>query len=143
LSLLIGYGNTLCGDDGVGVYAADTLLKEGLPSHVDVITARQLYPEMAEAISRATCVVFVDARADGVPGEVMHQCLEPGKENGPLIHHAQPDQLLRLAAVLYGCCPPAHLVTITGQDFAIGSGFSVPVNTHLPHLIDTVRRLLR
>lgn len=141
MTLVIGYGNTLCGDDGVGVAVAEALIKGGLPAHVHVITAHQLYPEMAEAISTAAQVIFVDARADGTPGDISEQRLSPASDEGALVHHMQPGQLLRLALLLYGACPPAHLVTITGQTFDLGSGFSDIVRPRLPDLVRAVKHL--
>jgi hydrogenase maturation protease len=49
-TLIIGYGNPLREDDGVGWQVADQLLKNSEGS-IKVLTAHQLTPELAEPIS--------------------------------------------------------------------------------------------
>jgi hydrogenase maturation protease len=48
--LLIGYGNTLRNDDGVGVRIAEIIAEENRP-HVQVIATHQLTPELAARYS--------------------------------------------------------------------------------------------
>ena len=57
VALVIGYGNTLRGDDGVGPLAADTIRGWGLEG-VAAISITQLTPELAEPISAARLAVF-------------------------------------------------------------------------------------
>lgn len=145
MTLVIGYGNTLCGDDGVGVYIAEKLTEAGVPPSVTVITAHQLYPEMAELVSAAERVIFVDARADATPGavgQIIEERLQPAPADGALVHHIQPGQLLRLTVMLYGSSPPAELITITGQNFDLGDDFSSLVHAKLPALLSLVRSKL-
>src|SRR5687767_15002380 len=66
--LVIGYGNTLRRDDGVGPRVAETVGALRLPG-VRTLVCQQLSPEHAEPISQADAVVFVDAAVDA-PGEV-------------------------------------------------------------------------
>src|ERR1044072_3449496 len=67
--LVIGYGNELRGDDGVGPRVARAVQQLSLP-HVRVLVQHQLTPELAEDISRARAVVFVDAAIDCEVGRV-------------------------------------------------------------------------
>jgi len=61
--LIIGWGNPLRGDDGVGWRAAE-LLSGTLAGHdVAVRVSHQLMPELAEEISRSEFVVFIAASA--------------------------------------------------------------------------------
>lgn len=142
MTLVIGYGNTLCGDDGVGVYLAEALLAAGPPAGVTVVTAHQLYPEMAEAISAAQRALFLDARVDGTPGEIRQLCLVPLAGDGAFVHRVLPGHLLQLAALLYGTAPPAELITLTGQNFEIGDDFSPVVRARLPEMLARVRAAL-
>ena len=69
---IVGYGNPLRGDDGVGQEVATALLRQknsagGLAS-ATIICAHQLLPEMALDISRSRFAVFIDAAHDGRPG---------------------------------------------------------------------------
>src|ERR1019366_9269285 len=62
--LIIGYGIPLRSDDGIGWHAAQSLLNEWPAEEVRVESAQQLLPEMADWISDAHCVVFIDARSE-------------------------------------------------------------------------------
>ena len=66
--LVVGYGNPLCGDDGVGWHAAGLLASDPRLDGVRVVTHHQLAPELATDVSRASLVVLVDASTDGDPG---------------------------------------------------------------------------
>jgi hydrogenase maturation protease len=137
--LVIGYGNTLCGDDGAGVYVAQMLIESGLPETVRVITAYQLLPEMAADIEQAAHVIFVDARIGNQPGDIAHEVLSPSVRMESPGHHLHPSRLMGLAQTLYGRSPSAQLFTITGQTFDPGEGLSAVVRAKLPELVAQVR----
>lgn len=60
-TLIIGYGNPLRGDDGLGWHVAQRLAAV-LPQHrARIEVCHQLTPELAEPISRADLVIFIDA----------------------------------------------------------------------------------
>lgn len=58
--LVIGYGNTLRKDDGVGPALAETVATLGLPG-VEVLSCPLLTPELAAPISDAKVVLFINA----------------------------------------------------------------------------------
>lgn len=58
--LLIGIGNRLCGDDGVGAQLVDALTAEG-DGRLRTLTVHQLTPELAAVVADASAVLFVDA----------------------------------------------------------------------------------
>ncbi len=60
--LVIGYGNTLRGDDGVGQLVAVAVSKWQLPG-VIALERHQLTAELAEPLSRAAIAIFVDSQA--------------------------------------------------------------------------------
>ena len=109
-SLVIGYGNTLRGDDGVGVRVAEAVEAWGMPG-VKVIACHQLMPELAEAVARAQRVVFVDAALDA-PREVQWRRLEPAQSSQLIAHAADPRTLLAMARDVYQHCPEAWWLTI-------------------------------
>ncbi len=137
--LIIGYGNPLCGDDGVGwrvVEALDSLVPDGA-----AVAIHQLTPEWAEQISAADLVIFVDAAVGDVPGEVRSFPIWPAMAH-PGSHQITPDGVLSMAADLFGRCPPAHLVTITGGSFEISESLTPAVAAAVPHALDRIRELL-
>ena len=65
--LVIGCGNPLRGDDGLGWRAA-AALRPCPPPGTTIITCHQLLPELAELLSRAALVILIDASAADPPG---------------------------------------------------------------------------
>lgn len=59
--LIVGYGNRLRSDDGLGVLAAEQLLRAGPVEGTEILACRQLTPEFAESISQVETVLFIDA----------------------------------------------------------------------------------
>jgi hydrogenase maturation protease len=142
-TLVIGYGSTLHSDDAVGVRLAARLTAVCDPT-VTVLARHQLLPELAEPISRAQRVIFVDAAApsdDTTAGQVSVRPVTPEALTGALVHHVRPESLLGLAALLYGHAPPAHLVTISVQSLVLGGDLSPQVAAALPEAVARVRAL--
>lgn len=141
-ALIIGYGNSLRSDDGVGPAIVQALASEP-PLDCRIVVCHQLTPELAESIAGVNLVVFVDAAADIQPGAVIaHQIRETSKRPSGLMHTADPAALLSLARKLYGRSPKAFLVTVGVSSFALSEGLSQAVSSALPEAIATVRRLV-
>jgi len=130
-ALILGYGNPLCGDDGVGwriVAALEPILSQGWTAEA----VHQLTPEWAEPLSRAAAVVFVDAAVGNCPGEVRDFSLAPEELAHAGSHHTTPQGLLAMAQDLFGRCPPARMVTVTGGSFAIAEALTPEVEAAVP-----------
>jgi hydrogenase maturation protease len=131
-SLVIGYGNPLRGDDGVGWHVAATLEARREDLTVEVITCQQLVPELAERISLAKNVYFVDANRAGVPGEWRCEPIRVENAAHALAHFASPSALLAMAQKLFGAAPTAHLFTVCGASFELGEELSAVVAAAIP-----------
>jgi hydrogenase maturation protease len=138
--LVIGVGNPLRGDDGLGGEVIQRLAPTLPGEAVQWVACHQLAPELAEAVSQAERVAFIDVRRGSPPGELACQPLEP--RSGPLAafsHHLDPPALLAWARALFGTCPPAVLFSVVGDSFGYGEGLSAPVRNTLPELLQRVR----
>ncbi len=120
--LVIGYGNTLRRDDGVGPKVAEAVAELALPG-VRTLACPLLAPELAEAVSQARAVIFVDAAVDA-PREVQKRALAPAGSSQVMAHAASPATLLALARDVFGHAPEAWLITIPVEDLGIGDEFS-------------------
>ncbi len=117
-TVIIGYGNPLRGDDGLGWFAARRLEEIFPHENVHIITCHQLTPELAEDISRADLVLFIDASIEGLPGSFNVLALEAGDDDLiSLTHDFTPTSLLTLSKFLYGKTPEAYVLSITGECF--------------------------
>lgn len=108
--LVIGYGNTLRGDDGVGPRVAEAVDALHLPG-VRTLICQQLSPEHAAPISLAQTVIFVDAAVDA-PQEVQLRRLEPNDTSQLMAHAADPRTMLALSRDVFGHVPQAWWLTI-------------------------------
>jgi hydrogenase maturation protease len=113
--MVIGYGNPLRQDDGLGLRAAEILEASG----IDAMRCHQLTPELAASMAGSDLVIFLDAAANLEPGAV--QCVEiAGEAVSAWSHHLTPGQLRSFAMSAYGREPRA--VLITGGPFATDFG---------------------
>jgi hydrogenase maturation protease len=145
--LVIGYGNPLRADDGLGWIVGQRLrtdLSGGRYSgDVVVLAEHQLTPELAEPISRARLVVFIDAREGDLPGWVDCRVVDPtGDASLTFSHDVDPPSLLRMARLLYGTCPIGVVVSVVGEAFGYGTVLSPVVQAAVPKVIQCIRELL-
>lgn len=145
--LLIGYGNPLRTDDGVGQVVADEIANSpetwSFRGSLETIACHQLLPEHAEAISTADRVVFVDAEAGPEPGRITVRAIEPDAAGSAgMIHDFTPQTLLAYAELLYGHAPPARLITVSGYSFDHGEGLTEKMAVLLPDILARVRNPL-
>jgi hydrogenase maturation protease len=137
--LIIGYGNPLRSDDGFGWHASRMIAQELAGHNAEVITCHQLTPELAEPLSQSSRAVFIDADAEGEPGEIHWREVRPQAEAcSALTHTCSPAGLLSSAARLYGRCPQAVAVTVSAQSFAFGDSLSPVVAAALPKVVERV-----
>jgi hydrogenase maturation protease len=108
-TVIIGYGNPLRQDDGIGWRAAE-LLEQTLPAgSAEIVQCHQLTPELAVNVQGASMVVFLDAACDQEPGVVS---TVPVHAEGAVVwsHYLTPGQLLSFSEQLGGKAPPAFLI---------------------------------
>ena len=143
-ALILACGNPQRGDDGVGSHVADALLAGFCDAETKVHSHQQWLPEMAEAISEADLVIFVDASTELAPGEVSSRALRPAAAKAEAFTHSmRPAGLLELAGQLYGKTPEAaYLVTIGGESFELSEQLSETVRHAVPVAIDHVKAIL-
>ena len=139
--LILGFGNPLRSDDGVGAKAAAALEAELSSQQLQVIAAHQLTPEMAEAVGRSSRVLFLDAAHTGVPGEIRCRRVlrDPEFQPGSGSHDLAPSVLLELAARYFHAQPEAWLLTITGDNFDLGKNLSPAIQAAWEAYLDRIR----
>jgi len=137
--LVIGYGNTLRSDDGVGPRIAEAVGNMDLPG-VHALICHQLSPELADPVSRARVVVFVDAAVDA-PREVRWRKLEPNESSQLMAHAADPGTLLALARDVFGRCPEGWWLTIPAVNLEFGEELSAETKAGLHVAFQRIRSL--
>ncbi|MFA5027775.1 MAG: hydrogenase maturation protease [Candidatus Methylomirabilota bacterium] len=143
-TLLIGYGNSLRGDDAAGPRIAAAVARWRLPS-VRVLIAHQLTPELAADLGEASRAVFIDAApAAGLPAAALRPlaALPPAERPSPLGHAASPAELLALTRALYGRAPESWWGLVPAEDFRVGAPLSPRARQGARRLLRALRRLL-
>jgi hydrogenase maturation protease len=135
--LVIGYGNTLRGDDGVGPRVAEAVGNLRLP-RVRTLICPLLTPELADPISRAARVIFVDAAVDA-PGDVQWRELKPNATSQIMAHAADPKTMLALARDVFGHVPEAWWLTIPAVDLGFREEFSPAVQRDFKVAVRKIR----
>lgn len=137
--LVIGYGNTLRGDDGVGPRVAEAVAALRLPG-VRTLICHQLSPEHAEPISQAESVVFVDAAVDA-PKEVQLRRIEPNGTSQLMTHATDPRTLLALARDVFGHAPQAWWLTIPAVKLDFGEGLTPEAQRGFEEAVEKIQTL--
>ncbi len=140
-TLVIGYGNTLRSDDGVGVWVADRIAALHLPD-VDVKTCHQLFPELAADILPYDTIIMVDASADGEPMTV-RKSVPPLEHLPSSNHNISPEILHHLACEMYGATVDLRVYTVRGESFEFGSMLSPSVKERATKTVALIAALLQ
>ena len=147
-TLLLGYGNPDRQDDGVAWHVMHTLaLQLGLPAsdsyedefppndRLDLDFQLQLTPEMAEQLSRAERVCFVDAHTGSQTSDVQLVPLSTEFQHSPFTHHLTPQTLLALCQTLYSKTPQAFLLSVRGHRFEFERQLSPETQALVPEAL--------
>jgi hydrogenase maturation protease len=139
--LVIGYGNSLRGDDGVGPQVAEQVAAWQLPQ-VRSLAVHQLTPELAEPMAEAEVVLFVDAQvaeSEQTPPQLADLSLA-GEATG-WDHRWQSSGLLQLTKAVYGVCPQAYQLLIPARQFEIGAPLSSSAQAGMDWALAQIREI--
>ena len=156
--LIVGYGNPLREDDGVGWRVVEEIERQkaegrgqngsqsSIFNHqsIVVIACHQLMPELAETISQAERVIFVDAAEGTPPGAIGVQTVVAKlAQPGAFTHHVDPAGLLAYAEMVYGRSPAiTYLVTINAHRMGYEETLSPTIEAALPNLLAEIEKLI-
>lgn len=146
--VVIGYGNTLRGDDGLGPYVVEDL-QDAVSlygSAVSTMILPQLDVTLASQIPEVDIVLFVDARADDSEELVRIEQIEPSADPvGPhhTSHTISVPVLLRIALDWYGAAPLCYAVMPKGYDFSIGESISPRARIAAAYARNRIMEILR
>lgn len=146
--LVLGLGNVLCGDDGVGVIAVHRIRRElVLPACVRVIDGGTLGLDLLALLSASDRVILVDAvRGDGPPGTLVRIT---GDEVGPAVHERLSPHQIGVADLLAGAAlcdsypDEVVIVGIVPASIELQLGCTPAVAAQLDALIEAVIAELR
>ncbi|MDJ0599331.1 MAG: hydrogenase maturation protease [Crocosphaera sp.] len=123
--LIIGYGNTLRGDDGVGYKIAE-IIEQWNIDNITSCAVHQLTPDLAEKISQVDTVIFIDAVpiTDINSAKLEIKTISVNQKTNNLAHHNTPKQLLSLTQAIYQKVPQAYWILVPATNFNFSEEFS-------------------
>lgn len=146
--LVIGCGNTLRGDDGLGPHITENLrhMPELCDVDVRIMTVPQLDLILVSPIHQTDVLIFVDARIDESEEFVKIEKVEPSTKPQTLqhtFHTITISALLRIAIDLYGAAPLCYAVMPKGYDFSLGDTISEKARITATYATDKVIEIVR
>jgi len=145
-ALVIGVGNTLRGDDGVGVHVARALARQPLPDNVEVLDGGTEGLSLLFEMERADRVVLIDAAdMQRPPGEARTfdaAQLEQGtKLRFSSLHGMGVAEVLKLARSV-GVEPEVTVLAIQPGDVGLRDGLSETLTAKVPEYVELAKGLL-
>lgn len=142
-TLIIGYGNRLRADDGLGWRAIELLADDSRVAGARLLARHQLTPELAADFAEAALVVLIDADAGAPPGQVtVRQIVASTAVGASLSHHVDPSSLVALSHELYGRLPAVYVVGVGALSLGEDDRLSPEVEAAMPRLLDAVSEIV-
>ncbi|MFC1652974.1 hydrogenase maturation protease [Planctomycetota bacterium] len=143
--LIIGVGNRLLGDEGVGLHITDRLSQIPIPSHVDVVDCGCDLLSLTSHAYKPRKIIIIDAiRLGGKPGRIYRfDYAELGATQSQL-HSAHQLTTLNALKLLKQVCPdlcncPITLIGVEPQTMGLSINLSREVSDSL---VDVTRLVL-
>jgi hydrogenase maturation protease len=141
--LIVGYGNPLRGDDGLGPLAAALLADDPRLRGAQVIGRHQLTPELAADFRDASLVILIDANVvDKAGADSVRHIDQVAASGAASSHHVEPAELMALAHELWGASPAVFVVSAGAASLEVGDGLSPAVEAALPAVVDAVAAIV-
>lgn len=132
--LVLGWGNLSRGDDALGPLCV-AALKDAVPAHlqdqVEFLDDYQLQVEFALDLVGRKRILFIDASLDCTAPFAVREA-QPRRDRSISSHALSPEALLQVFVDLQGHVPPpATVLAIRGQAFALGEPITATAQAHL------------
>ena len=143
--LVIGYGNSIRGDDALGQVAAEEIQRQLSDDPVRVLTEEILTTELVPELAEARLAIFLDASTQGTVGKVECCRVEPDFDSAAsMAHTLTVEALLAFTQQFYERAPEAFLLTSRGATFELQDvELSPAVAAVVPVMVDTALELIR
>ncbi len=143
--LVLGVGNVLMGDEGVGVHALKGMEEQGFPSGATLVDGGTGGLHLLSYLEEFDPIVMIDATMDGRPAGTVSLIRPRFASDFPRALSAHDIGLRDLveAAVLLGPLPQIHLITISVDSIQpLTVELSPPVRESIPRVIQLTRTLI-
>ena len=143
--LLLGIGNILMGDEGVGVHAVKTLSEQNFPEQVEVVDGGTGGFHLLGLFENYALMVIIDATMDGSPPGTVKTLRPKFASDFPRTLSAHDIGLRDMVetAALLQTLPPIELITVSVSAVQpMCPELTEQVNNAIPEVVRNVRVLL-
>jgi hydrogenase maturation protease len=143
--LILGIGNVLMGDEGVGVHAIKELEKETFPPNVTLLDGGTGGFHLLEYLQEYPRIIMIDATMDGKPAGTL-SLIEPkfatDFPKSLSAHDIGLRDLIESTAVL-GELPKMYLITVTIDSIqSMQMELSPEIEKQIPAVVEKVKEVL-
>jgi len=139
--LILGIGNVLMGDEGVGVHAIKELEKESFPDNVELLDGGTGGFHLLEYLQKYPTIIMIDATMDNKPAGTVSVIEPKFASDFPKTLSAHDIGLKDLieSVALLGSIPKIYLITITIDRIQpMEMELSQKINDAIPEVISKV-----
>jgi hydrogenase maturation protease len=140
--VVLGVGNLLLADEGVGIHAIQALAEHELPPAVELVDGGTSTLDLLPHLHRARRVIVIDAlKAGGMPGDI-YRCLPEdlleNREKPMSLHQVDFLQLLDIAERMGYRIGPAVIYGVEPGEITWSMDLSPAVAAKMPKLLELV-----
>ncbi len=140
--VVLGIGNLLLKDEGVGIHVIEALKKETLPENVELIDGSVSGFDLLPIVQNCDKLIVVDAvKTDDKPGSIYKfsaQDVDIKRDTPISLHDVDFFQVLEIARK-FGKLPPTELITIVPEVIDWGMELSPALEQKVPKLKQLVK----
>jgi len=140
--IILGVGNLLLSDEGVGVHVANELMKMELPPDISVVEGGTDGFRLLNVITGADLLIVIDAVKGGAePGSIYRFDIDEVKNCPPgfktSVHQIGILEVIDLS-VLIGKKPHTTVIGVEPKSLKMGMELSPEVKSKIPKIIDLI-----
>ena len=143
--LILGIGNVIMGDEGVGVHAIKELEKESLPNNVELLDGGTGGFHLLEYLQKYPTIIMIDATMDSKPAGTISVIEPKFASDFPKSLSAHDIGLKDLieSVALLGSIPKIYLITVTIDEIqSMEMELSQKITDAIPRVISKVTELI-
>jgi len=145
---IIGAGNVLMGDDGVGIAVLELLKNEAIPENISIIDAGTGGLSLLHALAKLESAIIVDAvDFGGAPGETRRFTPEDASTMkvcpGVSTHESDLLKILKLSDNLGECPETVIIYAIQPSNVSPSMELSQSIKTKLPEIVEDILETIR
>jgi len=144
-TLILGVGNLLLRDEGVGIHVIHALEKESLPSGVDLMDGGTGGFHLISWLEEYERIVMIDATLDNNPPGTIRVIRPRYASDFPPLMSAHEIGLKDMLEVmqLTGTMPEVHLIVVSAADISeVGMDLSPELEAVVPEIVKTVKNVI-